>query len=47
MKIVNVYEAKTHFSQLINDVLQGEEVVVARNGNPLIRLEIYNEEKNA
>ncbi len=35
---VNIHEAKTHFSQLIQRVLQGEEVTIARAGRPVARL---------
>ena len=35
---VNVYDAKTQFSQLLNRVEQGEEIVIARNGRPIARL---------
>ena len=35
---VNVYEAKTQLSQLLNRVEQGEEIVIARNGRPVARL---------
>lgn len=35
---VNVYDAKTQFSQLINRVESGEEIVIARNGRPVARL---------
>jgi prevent-host-death family protein len=35
---VNVYDAKTQFSQLLNRVEQGEEIVIARNGRPVARL---------
>jgi prevent-host-death family protein len=38
MKTVNVHEAKTTLSQLLADVQQGEEVVIARNGVPVARL---------
>lgn len=38
MAIVNVHEAKTHFSKLLERVLAGEEIVIARNGQPLARL---------
>lgn len=38
MKQVNMYEAKTHFSRLVAEALSGEEIVVARDGVPLIRL---------
>jgi prevent-host-death family protein len=37
-KKVNIYEAKTHLSALIDEVVGGEEVVVARAGKPLVRL---------
>ena len=33
---VNIHEAKTHFSQLIERVLQGESVTVARAGKPVV-----------
>ena len=36
--MVNVYEAKTQLSQLLNRVEQGEEIVIARNGHPVARL---------
>jgi prevent-host-death family protein len=35
---VNVYEAKTRLSQLLDRALAGEEVIVARHGKPLVRL---------
>jgi prevent-host-death family protein len=35
---VNVLEAKTQLSKLIERALQGEDVVVARNGVPAVRL---------
>lgn len=38
VKQVNMYEAKTHFSRLVAEALNGEEIVVARDGVPLIRL---------
>jgi len=36
--IVNVHAAKTHLSRLLNAALLGEEVVIARDGVPLVRL---------
>lgn len=36
--IVSVHEAKTHLSRLIERVLAGEEVVIARNKEPVVRL---------
>jgi prevent-host-death family protein len=44
MKAINIHEAKTHFSKLINEALQGEDIVIAKGGKPLIRLTPYIEE---
>ena len=38
MITVSVHEAKTHLSRLIEKVLAGEEVIVARNKEPVIKL---------
>jgi prevent-host-death family protein len=38
MKIVNVHEAKTHLSRLLEEVEAGQEVVIARAGRPVARL---------
>jgi prevent-host-death family protein len=37
-KIVNVHEAKTHLSRLLNRVEAGEEVTIAKAGRPVARL---------
>jgi prevent-host-death family protein len=38
MQIANIHEAKTHLSNLIDRALAGEEVIIARAGNPVVRL---------
>jgi prevent-host-death family protein len=38
MHKVNIHEAKTHLSRLIEEVEAGEEVIIARNGKPVARL---------
>jgi prevent-host-death family protein len=38
---VNVHEAKTHLSRLIERVEAGEEIVLARSGRPVARLVPY------
>lgn len=38
---VNVHEAKTHLSRLLERVEAGEEVVIARAGRPVARLVPY------
>ncbi|NOY93788.1 MAG: type II toxin-antitoxin system Phd/YefM family antitoxin [Deltaproteobacteria bacterium] len=35
---VNIHEAKTQLSKLINAVLRGEEVVISRRNEPVARL---------
>ena len=35
---VNIHEAKTHLSRLIDKVEAGEEIVIARAGRPVARL---------
>ena len=38
MRTVNVHEAKTHFSRLIDAAHAGETIVVAKGGRPWARL---------
>ena len=38
MRIVNIHEAKTHFSKLVDAVQHGNEVVIAMAGKPVARL---------
>ena len=39
---VNIHEAKSQLSRLIQLTLEGEEVIIARNNQPLIRLQPLN-----
>jgi prevent-host-death family protein len=36
--VVNIHEAKTHFSKLIERVQAGEEITIAKAGKPVARL---------
>jgi prevent-host-death family protein len=38
MNVYNVDAAKTHLSQLIERACAGEEVVIARNNEPMVKL---------
>ncbi len=38
MQTVNIHEAKTHFSRLLEQVQNGEEIVIARAGHPIAKL---------
>lgn len=38
MRQINIHEAKTHLSQLVEDVARGEEIIIAKAGRPMARL---------
>ncbi len=38
MKTVNVHEAKTHLSRLLDRAHAGEEIIIAKSGEPYARL---------
>ena len=38
---VNIHEAKTHLSRLVERIEAGEEIVIARAGRPVARLVPY------
>lgn len=35
---MNIHEAKTHFSKILEEVERGEEVVIARAGTPVAKV---------
>lgn len=35
---VNLYEAKTQLSKLVEDAARGEEIIIAKNGKPMAKL---------
>lgn len=39
MKTVNIHEAKTHLSRLVEAAANGEPFVIAKAGKPLVRVE--------
>lgn len=39
MQIINIYEAKSKLSKLVDKALKGEEIIIAKSGNPLVRLD--------
>ena len=38
MKTVNIHEAKTHFSRLVDEAAAGREIIVSKAGKPAARL---------
>ena len=43
--LVNVHEAKTHLSRLLERVAAGEEVIIGKAGRPVARLVAYVDRK--
>jgi prevent-host-death family protein len=37
-RIVNLHAAKTHLSRLVDEAANGEEIVIAKAGRPIVRL---------
>jgi len=38
MRTVNIHEAKTHLSQLIDQAAKGEPFIIAKAGKPLVKV---------
>lgn len=38
MSIVNIHDAKTHFSKLVEAAINGEETIIAKAGKPAAKL---------
>jgi prevent-host-death family protein len=38
MEIANIHEAKSQLSKLIDHAMSGEEVIIAKAGQPMVRL---------
>jgi len=47
MNKVNIHEAKTHLSRLIQEVVDGGEVIIARDNVPLVQLVLLDTAKSA
>ena len=43
MTIVNMHEAKTNLSKLVKRAAAGEEIIVARAGEPVAKIVAYSE----
>ena len=42
MHTVNIHEAKTHLSRLIEQASKGEPFVIAKSGKPLVKVMAFN-----
>lgn len=45
MRTVNMHEAKTKLSALVEEALKGEQVIIGKAGKPLVRLVPFQPEK--
>ncbi len=41
--LVNIHEAKTHLSSLLERVARGDEIIIGRSGKPIAKLVPYQE----
>lgn len=41
MTTINLYEAKTHLSQLVDRAAKGEDIIIGKAGRPMVRLVPY------
>lgn len=44
-QIVSIHEAKTHLSKLIQRALDGEEIIIAKRSEPLVKLQVIKKDK--
>ena len=42
MKTVNIHEAKTHLSRLIEEAVQGEPFIIAKAGKPMVKVTAFD-----
>lgn len=38
MRTINIHEAKTHLSRLVDQAAKGEEFIIAKSGKPLVKV---------
>jgi len=43
---VNIHEAKTQLSKLIQAAVNGKQVIIARDNKPIVRLEVLHEARS-
>lgn len=46
MQIIGAFEAKTHFSALLEQVAQGDEITISRRGKPIARVVLIENKDN-
>lgn len=46
MRTINIQDAKTHLSRLVDAAHGGEQILIAKHGKPLARLSAYSPRKD-
>ena len=46
MRTYNMHEAKTHLSRLVREAVEGEPVIIARAGKPLVKVTAVADDEN-
>jgi prevent-host-death family protein len=44
MKTVNMHQAKSQLSKLVEEALAGQDIIIARNGAPAVRLTRFKDD---
>ena len=47
MRAINIHEAKTHLSRLVQDAAQGKAFIIAKAGKPMVKVIPYAEDEPA
>jgi prevent-host-death family protein len=45
MRTINIHQAKTQFSKLVDDAMHGDEIIVAKAGKPVAKLIAFTKTK--
>jgi prevent-host-death family protein len=45
MQTINIHEAKTHLSRLVEEASQGKSFIIAKAGKPLVKVSPLSEEE--
>jgi prevent-host-death family protein len=46
LAVVNIHQAKTHLSRLVERAAAGEEIVIAKSGKPIARLVPFTDDRS-
>ena len=46
MKTINIHEAKTHLSRLVEQAVEGEPFIIAKAGRPLVKVSAITQPEN-